>query len=89
MKSFYYEPPVNILKHCFMTFSMVNICVQKKFPNFTIFAKIVVHAKISCFTVNMSENMLFLFLKIRRKPTSPAMRNNGFISRSLMLINLD
>ncbi len=68
-----------------MTFNMVNICVEKKIPKFAIFAKF---EKLSCmpkwFTVNnMSEIMFFLFLKISRKPTSPAMRNNEFNSRGL------
>ncbi len=85
IKVFYHGPPINIVKHGFITFNMVNICVQKKNPNFAIpvFTKIVIRAKISRFTVDVSENMFFLFLKIRRKPTSPAMRNNEFISRSL------
>ena len=43
----------------------------------------VVHAKISCFTVDVSEKTFFLFLKIRQIPTSPAMRNNEFNSHGL------
>ncbi len=59
IKGSYYGPPKNNAKHGFMTFNMVNICVKKKFPNFAIFAKIVMHAKISWSTVDMSENMFF------------------------------
>ena len=45
-----------------MTFSIVNICVQKKMPKFRDISKnwkILVHAKISCFTVDILENMFF------------------------------
>ncbi len=42
------------------------------------------HAKSSCFYSRYIRKHVFLFLKIRGKPTSPAMRNNEFISRSLM-----
>ncbi len=45
IKDFSYVSPVNIVKHGFMTFDMVNICVQKKFTKFAKFAKI---AKLSC-----------------------------------------
>ena len=45
IKDFFYRPPVNIVKHDFMTFDMVNICVQKKSTNFAKFARI---AKLSC-----------------------------------------
>ena len=40
IKGFYYGPKINNVKHGFMTCNMVNICVEKKFPNFSIFAKI-------------------------------------------------
>ncbi len=68
-----------------MTFKMVNICVQEKFPNFAIFAKI---AKLSSmpnflFYTRCVREHVFLFLKIRRKPTSPAMRNKEFNSCGL------
>ncbi len=40
IKDFYYGPQINNVKHGFMTFNMVNICMQKKNTNFTVFAKI-------------------------------------------------
>ncbi len=46
------DPQINIVKHGFITFNMVSICVQEKNPNFAIIiiiyknCKIVTHAKI-------------------------------------------
>ncbi len=59
---FYYGPQLNNVKCGFMTFNMENICVQKKIPKLHDICKnrkIVVHAKISCFTVDVSEKMFF------------------------------
>ena len=61
-----------------MTFNMVNICVQKKIPK-------ICHICKNCEIVVHARKHVFLFLKFSRKPTSPAMRNNEFISRSLTL----
>ena len=33
IKDFFYGPPVNVVKRGFMTFDVVNICVQIKFKN--------------------------------------------------------
>ncbi len=82
--TFYHGSPINIIKHGFITFDMVNICVQKKILKFCdIFKnlKIVMHAKISCFTAEMCENMFFYSSKSGENLT--AMRNNEFNSRSL------
>ncbi len=86
IKDFYYDPSINIVKHGFMTFNMVNICVQKNFPNFRYMQKM--QNCLACqnflFYSRYVRKHVFLFLKIRRKPTSPAMRNNEFISLSLI-----
>ncbi len=67
IKDFYYGFPINHVKHGLMTFIMVNICVQEKVPNFALCAK---SAKLSCFTVDVSENMFFI-LKNQAKPYQP------------------
>ncbi len=85
IKDFYYGSPINNVKHGFMTFSMVNICVRKKFPDFELCSE---SAKLTCMPKvpllqKMCHKTCFLFLEIRRKPTGPAMRNNEFNSRGL------
>ncbi len=70
IKDFYYALAIDNVKHGFMTFNMENICVQKKFQNFLFYSRCV-------------RKHVFLFLKFRQKPTSPAMRNNEFNSRGL------
>ncbi len=65
IKDFSDGPPINIVKHGFMTFNMVNICVQKnsQILDFCKNCKIVMHAKISFFYSRYIGKHVFLFSK--------------------------
>ncbi len=75
IKNFDYWPPINIVKPGFMTFNMVNICVQKKsqilryLQNCHAWQNFLFHS-------SYVRKHVFLFLKMRWKSTSPAIRNN-------------
>ncbi len=74
IKDFFYAP---LSKYCKTWFYDIwhgkYLCAEKihKFRQICKNCKIVMHAKISCFTVNMSENMFFFILKNQAKTYKP------------------
>ena len=62
IKDFYYGPTINNVKRGFMTFNMENImCAEKnpKLHDICKYCKIVMHAKISCFTEMCQKTCFF------------------------------
>ncbi len=81
IKDFYYGPPISTVKHGFMTFNMLNIYPYlQKLRNCCACQNFLLYSR-------YFRKHVFLFLKISRKPTSPSLENNEFISRSLIEIH--